>query len=218
MMKFQTYATRALVVVAGCTMLASCAVLGNKAPTPLHTYTLDAQTTLLTDAKRTDASPLTTKHVLLVEMPKAVSGYDSTHMVYSRSALTQEAFANSVWVDTPARMLAPMLVAHLRQSRQFRAVLLAPSASKATLRLDTTILHLQQDFLSAPSRVRFTLQVTLLDNVTREVLASHTVDIVRDAASDDAAGGAQAAHAAVQEGLQQVAAFLAGELAVCCAL
>ena len=217
-MKCHRYAAKALAAILTCAMLASCAVLGNKSPAPLRTYTLDAQTTPPTDAKRADTSPLIAKHVLLVETPQAVSGYDSTRMVYSRSALTQEAFANSAWVDTPARMLAPMLVARLRQSRQFRAVLLAPSAAKATLRLDTTILHLQQDFLQVPSRVRFRMQVTLLDNVTRTVFASHTIEVVRDAASDDAAGGAQAAHAAVQEGLQQVAAFLTGELAVCCAL
>jgi cholesterol transport system auxiliary component len=217
MMKFQPYATTALAAALTCAMLASCAVLGNKTPTPLHTYALEAPISPLTDAKIADTLPIAARHVLLVETPQAVSGYDSTRMVYSRLALTQEAFANSTWVDTPARMLAPMLVERLRQSRQFRAVLLAPSAAKATLRLDTTILHLQQDFLQIPSRVRFIVQVTLLDNVTRAVLASHTIEVVRDAASDDAAGGALAAHAAVQEGLQQVAAFLIGELAVCCA-
>jgi cholesterol transport system auxiliary component len=122
--------------------------------------------------------------------------------------MTQEVYANSVWADTPARMLAPLLVSRLQQSGQFRAVLLAPSAAKAALRLDTTILRLQQDFLQVPSVVRFTVQVTLMNTTTREVLAWRTVDTMQSASSEDAAGGAAAAQAAVQQGLSQVAAFL----------
>jgi hypothetical protein len=61
--------------------------------------------------------------------------------------------------------------------------------------------------------VQFSLRVTLIDNNTREVLAWRTVDVVRSAASDDAAGGAQAAQMAVQEGLNQVATFLQGAVA-----
>jgi cholesterol transport system auxiliary component len=212
-LKLTQRVTTALAAVIGCAMLASCAVLGSKTATPLYTYTLDGSPSSPADVKTAGTLPVMTGHVLLVETPQAVSGYDSTRMVYSRLALTQEAFANSAWVDTPGRMLAPMMVEQLRQSGQFRAVLLAPSAAKATLSLNTTILHLQQDFLQVPSRVRFSVQVTLLDVATREVLASHTIDVVGDAASDDAAGGAQAAHAAVREGLQQVAALLRGDLA-----
>jgi cholesterol transport system auxiliary component len=110
-------------------------------------------------------------------------------------------------------MLAPLLVARLQQSGQFRAVLPATSVGKAGLRLDTTILRLQQDFLQLPSTVQFSLRVTLIDNNTREVLAWRTVDVVRSAASEDAGGGAQAAQVAVQEGLRQVTSFLQAAVA-----
>jgi cholesterol transport system auxiliary component len=129
-------------------------------------------------------------------------------MVYVRQPQTQEAFANSVWADTPARLLAPLLVARLQQGGQFRAVLLAPSAAKAHLRLDTTLLHLQQDFLHVPSVVRLGLQVSVMDNTSREVLAWRSFEVVQTAASDDAPGGASAAQDAVQEGLRQVVDFL----------
>ncbi|NVO04752.1 MAG: membrane integrity-associated transporter subunit PqiC, partial [Rhodoferax sp.] len=103
---------------------------------------------------RADGARQPGHRVLLVEVPHAAPGYDSARMVYVRQALTQEAYAHSVWVDTPARMLAPLLVAHLQKSAPFRAVLLAPSAARADHRLDTSILRLQQDFLQVPSRVR----------------------------------------------------------------
>ena len=145
-----------------CTLLASCALLGNK-PTPLlRSYALEIEA----PTGLSNAAPERDQRVLLVDTPHAAPGYDSNRMVYMRQPLTQEAFANSVWVDTPARMLAPLLVKQLQQSGLFRAVLLAPSAAKAGLRLDTTILQLQQDFLQQPSIVRFGLQLTLMDNTT----------------------------------------------------
>ncbi len=191
-----------------CSLLASCALLGNQ-PTPtLRNYRLDGEAAAAAVAlpQRMNGP------VLLVQVPHAAPGYDTARMVYVRKPLTQEAFAHSAWIDTPARMLAPLLVARLQQSGQFRAVLLAPSAAKASLRLDTTILRLQQDFLSVPSRVHFTLQLSLMDNNTREVLAWRTVEVVQPASSEDAAGGALAARAATQEGLHQVADFLQAAL------
>jgi cholesterol transport system auxiliary component len=193
-------------VLALCALLSSCSLLGNKAAPALHTYTLDSQVSAHAQAISTPR--LSAGPVLLVEVPQAAPGYDSAHMVYVRQVMTQEVYANSVWADTPARMLAPLLVSRLQQSGQFRAVLLAPSAAKAALRLDTTILRLQQDFLQVPSVVRFTVQVTLMNTTTREVLAWRTVDTMQSASSEDAAGGAAAAQAAVQQGLSQVAAFL----------
>ena len=185
-------------------LLASCSVLGTKPAAPLRSYTLGTEApAAVPTAARVAAGP-----VLLVEVPRAAPGYDSTRMVYTRQAQTQEAYANTVWSDTRARLLAPLLVARLQQSGPFGAVLLAPSAAKAGLRLDSTILRLQQDFLQVPSQLRFTLQLTLMDNATRQVMAWRTVDIVQPAPTDDAAGGAVAAQLAVQQALQQVSDFL----------
>jgi cholesterol transport system auxiliary component len=212
MKKTATPGTRARTTIAAlslCTLLASCALLGNKPALPLRTYTLDGNPA----ATPASAPRVTGGRVLLLEVPQAAPGYDSARMVYVREPRTQEVFANSVWADTPARMLAPLLVEHLQQNGPFRAVLLAPSVAKAGLRLDTTILRLEQDFLQVPSRVHFRLQAILMDNTTREVLAWRTVDVVQNAVSEDAAGGAQAAQAAVQEGLRQVAVFLQAAVA-----
>jgi cholesterol transport system auxiliary component len=203
--------TTAWIGLSLCALLASCSLLGNKPAPPLRTYTLDAQTPASATPGSSGSIAAQARldgRVLLVQVPQAAPGYDSSRMVYMRQPQTQEAYANSVWADTPARMLTPLLVTRLQQSGQFRAVLQAPSAAKANLRLDSTILRLQQDFLQVPSRVRFTLQVTLMDNTTREVLAWRTVDVTQNANSEDAAGGAAAAQVAVQEGLKQVADFL----------
>jgi cholesterol transport system auxiliary component len=204
----------ALAAVVLCTQLASCALLGNKPAPPLRTYALEtlAPTQATTQAIAAAASKLPSRRVLLVQVPQAAPGYDSAHMVYTRQPQTQEVFANSVWVDTPARMLAPLLVTQLQHSADLRAVLLAPSAAKAGLRLDTTNMQLHQDFLQQPSILRLSFTVTLSDNHTREVLAWRSIDVARNAPSDDAAGGAVAAQAAAREALQQVQAFVETKL------
>ena len=207
-MKQQTIRYRRAIAPLGllglCGLLASCSLFGSKQAPLVTTYALEMNAA----SNAAMGSPMPSRHVLLIEVPRAVPGYDSTHMVYVRKPMQQESYAYSVWTDTPAHMLAPLLRTQLAQCGGFGAVLLIPSAAKADLRLDSTILRLHQDFLQTPSVVRFGMQLTLMNNVTREVLAVHTFDVIEPAHSEDAAGGAEAANAAVQQGLQQVAAFL----------
>jgi cholesterol transport system auxiliary component len=207
--KICTQAATSFITLGLFALLTSCAMLSTKATSQLSTYTLNGEATAMADS----TPQVMSGPVLLVEVPHAAPGYDSARMVYVRHPLTQEVYANSVWIDTPARMLAPMLVAHVQKSLQFRAVLSAPSSGKASLRLDTTILRLQQNFLQVPSTVQLSMRVTLMDNATRDVLASRTLNVVQSASSDDAFGGAQAAQSAVQEGLRQVEDFLQAAMA-----
>ena len=77
------------------------------------------------------------------------------------------------------------------------------------MRLDTEILGLQHEFLSAPSRVRFTLRASLVESVTRRVIASREFEAAVPAASEDPYGGVVAANRAVQTVLENLAAFCA---------
>jgi cholesterol transport system auxiliary component len=189
--------------------MSSCSVISAKPAPPLHTYALGSGTGKTTSG----TMPATTRLVLLIEVPRALPGYAGTHMIYERMPMQPEPYANSVWIDTPAHMLAPLLQARLAQSGDFHAVVLTPSAAKVDLRLDSTIIRLQQDFASAPSTERFGLQLTLIDEATRAVLASHTLEVNQPALTEDAAGGAFAANSAVQQGLDQAAIFVHAALA-----
>jgi len=156
------------------------------------------------------AAALSTAPTLIVNPPHAASGFDSPHIVYVREAHKLEHFAHSEWVDTPARMLAPLLVAAIEHTAAFRAVVLTPSSAAGDLRLDTEIIRLQQEFASPPSRVRFTLRAYLVDDKTRRVLAWRNFEAVVPAASDNPYGGVVAANRAVRTVLDEVAAFCAG--------
>jgi cholesterol transport system auxiliary component len=142
---------------------------------------------------------------LVVYPPRAAAGFDSQRIIYLRQTHKLEYFAHSQWIDTPARMLAPLMVAALRDAGAFDAVLLSTGGVAGDMRLDTEILRLQQDFRSQPSAVRFTLRVNLVDSAGRKVLQSRDLDASVAAASDDPYAGVVAANQAVQEVLQQLA-------------
>ena len=146
---------------------------------------------------------------LIVNPPRAAAGFDSQRIIYQREPYKLEYFAHSEWVDPPARMLTPLLVAALQASGAFRAVVLTAGAASGDLRLDTDIIRLQQDFQVQPSRVRFTLRATLVDDKTRRVLAARTFEGHVAAASEDPYGGVLAANAAVQAVLLDLSRFCA---------
>ena len=117
------------------------------------------------------AAPAASAPTLIVNPPQAAAGYDSARIIYVRQPHQLQYFAQSEWVDTPARMLAPLLVTALQMSGAFKAVVSSPSAAAGELRLDTEIVRLQQQFDGAGSgsTVRFTVRATLVDNMTRKV-------------------------------------------------
>jgi cholesterol transport system auxiliary component len=144
---------------------------------------------------------------LLVNQPRAAAGYDRAQMAYLRQPQRLEYYAHSAWVDTPARMLGPLLSAALARDAGWRAVVLAPSAARADLRLDTEILRLQQEFDGPSSRLRLSLQATLIDETSHRVLASQTFERSVGADRQDALGGVVAARRATRELLTELARF-----------
>lgn len=160
------------------------------------------------------AAPATmpaTAPTLIINPPHASAGYASPRIIYVRETHKLEYFAHSEWIDPPARMLAPLLVAAVTNSGAFRAVVLTPSAAAGDLRLDTEIIRLQHEFGTLPSRARFTLRAYLVDNKTRKILAWREFDTTVAAASEDPYGGVVAANRAVAIVLQNLAIFCAEE-------
>ena len=167
----------------------------------------------LSGARKTEAAPRPGQHpaapTLIVTPPHAAAGFDSQRIMYLRKENQLEYFARNEWIDTPARMLAPLIVAAVQSTGSFRAVVQTPSPAAGEIRLDTEILRLQQEFLGSPSRVRFTLRAYLVDSATRRVIASREFEAAVAAASEDPYGGVMAANRAVRAVLEELAAFCA---------
>lgn len=186
-------------------LLGGCATTLLPAPPPAPTlFALDHG-----PAERRPAGRATGTRTLLVAVPRAAAGVDTRGIVYVRQVHTVEIYAQSQWVDTPAQMLQPLVVRALEQTGAFRAVLRAPSAASADLRLDIELLRLQQDFTVTPSQVRLSLRATLVDTSSRRALEWREFDARVAAPSEDAYGGVRAANLAVQGVLEELAAFAA---------
>ena len=184
-------------------LAAGCGSLLPKSTPPPQLYSLDGA-----PAAPAAAAPASAP-TLMVHMPRAAAGFDSHRMIYVREPHRLEYFAHSEWVDSPARMLAPLIVDAAGRAPGIRVALPASAGAAADGRLLARVVRLQQDFSQQPSQVRFTLQLSLLDDATRQVVDSAEFDETVAAPSDDPAGGVAAANQAVQRVLQALSRFCA---------
>jgi cholesterol transport system auxiliary component len=189
--------------------LCACGSLGTPATPPAAYYALDNAWPAAPPVARPSAPQSSSALTLIINPPHAAAGFDSPRIIYLRQPLKLEYFAHNEWVDTPARMLGPLLVTAIESSAAFSAVVLTPGAAGGDLRLDTLVVRLQHEFQSQPSRVRLTLRATLVDDRTRRVLAWREFEAVAPASSEDAYGGVLAANQAVQTVLGELSAFCA---------
>lgn len=146
---------------------------------------------------------------LIINQVHAAPGFDSPRLMYVQKDHQLAYFAQSEWVDTPARLLSPLLVAAIEKTGAFGAVVTQPTSVSGDLRLDTTILRLQHNFQTSPSKVQFTLRAYLSDEKTRRVLAWREFSADAVAPSDTPQGGVAATQVVVQGVLTQLAQFLA---------
>lgn len=193
------HATNALFVMTIVVLSTSCSVFKPiKAESP-NTFAIEAQFSPATGG--------TGELTLQVSTPVARAGFESARMVYLKKAHELDHYAQNQWVDTPARMLAPLLLQALESSAKYRAVIPQRSAALADLRLDTEIVRLQHEFFEKPSRVHLTMRAQLLDMRSKSVVATREFDVVETAESDDPYGGVLATNRAVKNMLPQIAEF-----------
>jgi cholesterol transport system auxiliary component len=198
-----------LIAIGAVAALAGCA--GNLLPKPPAAplqHTLDASP--VTPGPEQAAAAIDGP-TLVVAPLVAAAGYDSPRLVYLRQPQTLEAYAFHEWADTPARLLAPLIVQALQQRGNFRAVLQGPSSGEAALRLETTLLRLHLDHTVQPSHLRLTLRAVLIDTTTRQPLAWREFDARVATPAAGPAAAVAAAGVATQRVLDELAAFVATE-------
>ncbi len=200
---------RRLLVIGPCLLaLSACSVLQPTTTPPTGFYSLDDSAPARSQMIPVSTQNTGAKLTLVINPPHAAAGFDGPHIIYVREPHQLSRFAHSEWVDPPARMLGPLLVAAIQRSGAFRAVVLTPGAASGDVRLDTEIIRLQHEFQASPSRVRFTLRATLVDDKTRRVLSSREFEAIEPSRSEDAYGGVVAANLAVQAVLENLSLFL----------
>jgi cholesterol transport system auxiliary component len=204
-------------------VLNGCGSLLPKAPDQPTLYMLDgmpasAQPGAQTNARTNNVElrqvlPGAQLPTLTISTPIAAAGFGGVHIVYQRKVHELERFAQNQWVDTPAQMLAPLIVRAVENGGAFRGVVRGSTAAASDFRLDTEIVRLQQNFISTPSETRLTLRAVLVNTAARRVVAAREFDASVAAASEDPRGGVEAANAAVRQVLADLAKFCAEAVA-----
>lgn len=180
--------------------LAGCTLPQDQSPPP-QTYLLEGSTHAMPPSRRSS------NKTLLVTTPRAAPGFDSNRIAYTKEPPKLDYYNDSLWSDTPAKMLLPILVRVFESTGAFKAVLSPPAPALANLRVDVDVIRLQQEFMIRPSRVRFTARVKIVDMKSSHVLATQVFETIESAPSEDASGAARAANAAIQQALDQMVSF-----------
>ncbi len=191
--------------------LVGCSVLKPSTPPQAHFYALQSLPTPLLPPPA--IAPGRRMPTLIVNPPHAAPGFDSARIMFVRTDNQLEYFAHSEWVEPPARMLGPLLVAAAENTHAFGAVVLMPASASGELRLNTELVRLQQNFQTRPSRVQFALRIHLIDERTRQVVRWREFQAESIADSDTPQGGVAAAQVAIQKVLTEVASFLSAQTA-----
>ncbi len=185
----------AILALAGCTLPQDTSV-------PPQTYLLEGGARAITPPSRRPNNK-----TLLVTVPKAAPGFDSNRIAYTKEPPKLDYYGDSVWSDTPAKMLLPILVRAFENAGAFKAVISPPAPALANVRVDVDVIRLQQEFMTRPSRVRFTARIKVVDMKSGHVLATQVFEAIESAPSDDAGGAARAADAAIRQVLNQMVPF-----------
>jgi cholesterol transport system auxiliary component len=194
-------------------LLAGCSgLLGGPPPSPPHFWSLDGQVgaaggpaTPAGAASAAAPAAGASAPVLIVAKPRAAAGFDTDRIVYVREEHRLEPYADNQWIDTPPRMLAPLIAESLARTGAFGAVLAPPSPANGQWELDTEIVRLQHEV--GAQRVRFTLRATLVDKPLRTVVVAREFEAVAPTPSTSPAGAVAAANVAVADVLRQLTAF-----------
>lgn len=186
----QNYVIRITLILILFLQISACSLLSPVKTPPINTYTLT------TKKSSVSVTPRRRTEVLLIAQTTAAPGYQDSNMIYTLRPYELKSFANNRWTAPPAEMLTTLLAESLQASGCFHAVVASPFAGDSQLTLETYLLSLQQEFSGNTSQVRMALRLTLLDNVTHQVLTNQRVEAVVPVAENNPYHGVIAANAA----------------------
>ena len=186
--------------------LAGCALPQDSSP-PQQAYLLEVGAFTPPPVRRSSSK------ILLVTVSKEAAGFDSNRIAYTRELPKLDYYKDSVWSDTPAKMLLPILVRAFESTGAFKAVVSPPSPVLADVRVDVDVIRLQQEFMTMPSRVRLITRIKVVEMKSGHVLETRLFEAIESAPSENAAGAARAANAAVQKVLSEMVPFALRTLA-----
>ncbi len=152
-----------------------------------------------------DKNRTTIDKTLKISLPKSTKEIRKNKILYAKTAHQREAYAYSLWSDTPNRMIEQFLVTLLNQNRLFKAVIPASSEAKSEWLLESTIEDFYQSFDKdnhsfGVVKIRF----FLINQKDKKMISKHFFSTKVPAPSLNAEGGVKA----LNDALLQIGAEL----------
>ena len=191
-----------LLIIIVAIFLHGCGAWPSRSEETMHTFVLNAE---IPTKSRPGGIRTGT---LLVNLPRAQSGFNTQRMAYVQRDQELNYFAWNQWAETPAHMLLPLLVNALEQTNQWEAVAQMPTPVRGDFQLISENLLLQHEFMQEPSRVRIHVRLQLIRLKNFQVRGTREFTILEPAKSDDPYGGVQAANVATARLLKEISEWL----------
>jgi cholesterol transport system auxiliary component len=195
---------RAAILSALLVTLAGCTIFPEQPNQPVRSYVL----TMDSASANPWPSCAAPDGVLVVGLPREQGGANTSGIAYLMRPHEIRYYAYNQWAESPARLLLPLLLQAMEKTNCWSTVTQANSALRGDYRLDSEILHWQQEFFTAPSRERLSLRAQLVDTQKRDVIAAKRFEIIEQAPSGDAYGAVIASNHAVNRLLYEIAEWV----------
>jgi cholesterol transport system auxiliary component len=167
---------RAAAVVLAAGLLAGCeGMLAGLGGPPPNLYTLTPKSTF-------EASVPTANWQLVVEEPIAAGGLDTDRIALRSSPTVLDYFARARWTERAPRMVQTLLVESFENSKHIVAVGRKAIGLRSDYNLKSELREFQAEYTGdGPPRVRVRLNVKLVQQPRRNIVASHNIEAVADA-------------------------------------
>lgn len=196
--------SRLLVPVIFASLAAGCELPGRTATAEPRAWLLQA-----TDAGDADVTGEWPCVSLRITAAQSAPGFHTSRMLYMDEPHRLDHFAYHTWADVPAAMIAELVQQHLTRLDLFGTVLAGTHDVRADYRLDLKSATLLQHFENGASRVSFDIDVALVNQAERSLVARQRFSYSQDTDSADPEGGVNAANIIAGRFLTDVVQFTA---------
>lgn len=191
------------VIILCITLLSACSILG-----PVQTP--DEQRYMI-NAMPVSFKPLhQTRAILLVAQPETSGLYNTTSMAYVVKPYQVSYYSRAQWAETPSQMIMPILAQSLERTGAFKAVVVAPYLGRYDYVLNTQIIKMQQNYLSAnQGYFELVIQAQILRATTGTTIATRQFSVRTPIGAPSPYNGVIAANDAMARALMQISLFAA---------
>jgi len=169
--------------------LAGCGLQLPGSGDPPRIFTLTPKSTFASDIPSVDWQ-------LLVELPNAPTGINSSRIAVQRTALELDYFARASWTDNMPRMVQVLLIESFENSGRIISVGRQAATLRADYVLKTDIREFQADYAQnalgadgnptdQPPRIQLRMNFKLVQMPDRRIVASKTFDHVMQASGPE---------------------------------